>query len=90
VHEFLSDRPVSKRSGEFGLWWIEVRNGKPIGLASPAWPQLGNIIPLGMTSSGSFYYVQKRNEDDIFSIQLTPGQTMDRNTSLRCSPHSSL
>jgi hypothetical protein len=74
---FLSDRPQGNRTGSFGLWSVEVRDGKAVGAPDPlAAPTYGRIRPIGITRSGSYYYMQERtgpSDSDVFVAELRPG-----------------
>ena len=70
---FVSDRPTSGRSGSWGLWSVEIANGKPVSAPSPVKPEIGRIRPLGVNRSGSYYFTQGLSGVDIFTAQLKPG-----------------
>ncbi len=49
---FLSDR-----TGTESLWTVRVDGGRPNGAAELLNPNMGRVFPLGLTASGSLYYV---------------------------------
>ncbi len=63
---------TSNRSGTVGLWSIAVRDGKAVGAAQLAKPDIGDILPKGFTQAGSLYYIQRRDDVDAFSQELDP------------------
>ena len=85
---------VSNRSGQFTLWSVSVTDGQPEpGSLSPARADTGRISPIGMTQSGSYYYVKdsiRRSETgerlypfDLFTANLdSDGKVRGRATRL--------
>jgi len=74
---------TSNRSGTVGLWSIAVRDGKAVGVAQLAKPDIGDIMPRGFTKSGSFYYMQRRDDVDVFSQELDRATGKLRGTPVR-------
>jgi Tol biopolymer transport system component len=46
----------SDRSGSVGLWAQALQNGTPRGAPELLKPDLGSVVPLGVTQSGTLYY----------------------------------
>ena len=71
---FVSDRPVGNRTGAFGLWSVEIVNGKAQGAPSPVKPEMGRVKPIGVTR---VWIVLLRagtaNGVDVFTAELQPG-----------------
>ncbi len=63
---------LSTRSGAEGLWSIPVRDGKADGPAELVRPSMGGIRPLGFSNTGSFLYVQKLGNQNVFVQTLDP------------------
>jgi len=59
---------TSYRSGTYDLWSAPVRGGDPSLLQR----DIGKILPIGVTRSGSFYYVNERGAENVFLAQLDP------------------
>jgi Tol biopolymer transport system component len=73
---FLSNRSQGSRTGSFGLWSVEVRNGQAVGAPDPLdVPLNGRIRPVGITRSGAYYYLPERSGagSDVFVADLRPG-----------------
>jgi Tol biopolymer transport system component len=83
--ESINERPMwtpddghivfaSNRSGAFGLWAIPMRNGKPERTAVPVKRDTGRILSIGMTRSGSLYYVPYESGEGLrmFQVALDP------------------
>jgi Tol biopolymer transport system component len=65
---------TSNLSGKSDLWSIAVQNGKAVGSPSLLRRDIGEILPIGMTRSGSYYYAQnKQGVEQVFIAELTPG-----------------
>jgi len=83
---FLSDRPAGNGSGgSFGVWSIEIENGKPVGGPSPALPELGRVRPIGVTNAGSYYYVKGQSATDVFAAEFQANSTKLKRSALRLS-----
>ena len=78
---------ASDRTGSLDIWFIPVSGGKVQG--SPALVRKGieQIVPLGFTQSGSFYYAQEQSMTDVYvakmdrqsgKIQLQPEKAIER------------
>jgi Tol biopolymer transport system component len=68
---------ISNRSGPIGLWAASVKDGRPQGNPFSLKPDTGEIAPLGMTRSGSYYYSQERSLVrgdglNVFEAELDP------------------
>jgi Tol biopolymer transport system component len=48
---FLSDR-----SGTWDVWVLTVRDGRPVGEPAGVYANLGNVIPIGFTKDGTYFY----------------------------------
>jgi Tol biopolymer transport system component len=64
----------SDQSGTPSLWSVPVRNGKAAGVASLVKTDIGRISPIGVTRSGSYYYVQARGGEDVFAADYRDGK----------------
>ena len=65
---FLSDR-----TGINSLWSIAVEAGKPKGDATLIKRDIGQVTPLGMSRSGTYYYfVNGNSSPNIYSAELDP------------------
>jgi Tol biopolymer transport system component len=65
---FLSDR-----TGTNSLWSIAVEAGKPKGDATLIKRDIGQVSPLGMSRSGTYYYfVNGNSSPNIYSAELDP------------------
>jgi Tol biopolymer transport system component len=62
----------SNRSGRYDLWSVPVRDGMAAGAAVLTARDIGKIFPIGLTRSGSFYYVHERGSENIFLAHLEP------------------
>jgi Tol biopolymer transport system component len=58
---------ASDRTGAFGVWAIEVLDGKPHGSPRLVKSDIGRINPLGFTRNGSFYYSLSNSVRDLYS-----------------------
>jgi Tol biopolymer transport system component len=63
----------SNRSGRNDLWSVPVRDGMAADPPKLAARDIGKIYPIGLTRSGSLYYVQERGSENIFLADLEPG-----------------
>jgi Tol biopolymer transport system component len=62
----------NRKNGEFGLWSVPVREGKPGDPPELLKPGTGRLIPIGLTSSGSLYFANRQREgDEAFVIQFS-------------------
>ncbi|MBK5291342.1 MAG: PD40 domain-containing protein [Acidobacteriia bacterium] len=64
---FLSDR-----TGSFGLWGVPVSNGVPTGSAQLLKPDIGGIMPLGLSRNGSLYYNVHATLTDAYTVAINP------------------
>jgi hypothetical protein len=68
---------VSDRSGRFGLWAAAMKDGRPEGIPMSLKRDTGRITPIGMSRSGSYYYVQDASLAggdgyNVFEAELDP------------------
>lgn len=61
---------VSDRSASMDLWSIPVAAGKAAGPASRVQSKIGRITPLGLTRSGSLYYVKEHGTENVVVATL--------------------
>lgn len=47
---------ASDRSGAMGLWSLPIVDGKPVGVPTIVKADIGNVVPLGVTRSGTLYW----------------------------------
>ena len=62
----------SNRTGVFGLWSISIRAGKADGPPKLEKADVGNITPVGFTSTGSLLYTLLLGHRDVFTIDVDP------------------
>ena len=61
----------SDRSSPFGLWSIAVQDGRATGVPALVRQETQWIVPLGMSRSGTYYYLQFRNRfEEVFLADL--------------------
>lgn len=48
---------LSNRSGAFDLWGVAIANGKPISAPVIVRRNIGRVVPIGVTSGGTLYYL---------------------------------
>jgi len=61
---------ASDREGAMGLWSIPVRDGKPAGAPQRIRKDLGRFLPMGITSSGDYYYGLRAGESQVYVADL--------------------
>jgi Tol biopolymer transport system component len=61
---------ASDRSGTMSVWAIRVADGKPQGLPELVKPDIGQVLPIGFTRSGSFYYGLVIGTSDIYTAEF--------------------
>ena len=63
---------VSNRTGSYGLWSVPLENGKAAGAPLLAKPDIGLLVPLGITRDGGLYYtVSGMVARNIYRADLT-------------------
>ena len=62
----------SDRTGNDGLWWIQVADGKPQGAPQLMKKDLGYIYSWGLTRKGALYYAKSDNTEDVYVATLDP------------------
>ncbi|GEM_PF-516774 len=67
---FASDRTV-----QWGVWSVQVANGKPSSAPVVIKSDTGLIEPLGFTRSGSFFYALESGGTDVLTAGLDPAAT---------------
>jgi len=63
---------VSDRSGTLDAWSIEVSEGTPRGAPVRVRRDIGQVLPLGFTRDGSFYYSLDTRMEDVFIAAIDP------------------
>ena len=65
---------TSDRSGSVGIWVLEVADGKPKGSPQLIKQDLNEMLPLGVTQDGSYYYgfLPWVGEGDVYVATLDP------------------
>ncbi len=63
---------ASDRSGTMSAWMIRVADGKPEGSPDLVKPDIGQIIPIGFTPAGSFYYGLAIGTGDVYTAEFDP------------------
>lgn len=77
---------ASDRSGDWSVWALTVVDGEPEGtpklVKSSLGDLLGQIRPMGLTRSGSFYYGISGSTDDVYQASIDPstGKVVDSPT----------
>ena len=61
---------ASDRTGNLGAWVIQVAEGKPQGAAKLVKPDMGRIVPMGFTETGSYYYGLSTGMKDVYVATL--------------------
>ena len=64
---------VSDRTGDVGIWVLEVSGGEPDGAPELVKRNLGRMIPMGLTGNGSYYYTLFNGVRDMYTATLDPG-----------------
>src|SRR6185312_281235 len=65
---------TSYRSGTYDLWSVALSGSGRGGDPSLIQPDIGKILPIGLTRSGSFYYVHERGAENVFLANLKEGR----------------
>jgi Tol biopolymer transport system component len=63
---------ASDRSGSMSAWAIRVADGRPRGLPELVKPNIGQVLPIGFTRSGSYYYGLVIGTNDIYTADFDP------------------
>lgn len=63
---------ASDRTGSLGIWGVRVREGKAQGAAEMLRAGAGDVVPMGFTRDGFFYYALRSGKDDIYVARLDP------------------
>ena len=63
---------ASDRSGTIDAWIIGVADGKPQGESHLVKRDIGNILPMGFTRAGAFYYGLSTGVSDVYLATLDP------------------
>jgi Tol biopolymer transport system component len=63
---------ASDRSGSMSAWAIRVADGKPQGSPELVKSDIGQVIPIGFTRAGSFYYGLVTGTSDIYTADFDP------------------
>jgi Tol biopolymer transport system component len=63
---------ASDRSGTMSAWLLRVVDGKPQGSPDLVKPDIGQIIPIGFTPAGSFYYGLAIGTGDVYTAEFDP------------------
>jgi serine/threonine-protein kinase len=71
---------TSDRTGALGLWTIRVANGHPLGDPEIMNPDMGRMLPVGLTRDGRFYFTLRTGLVDAYTVSLDPstGATRDK------------
>lgn len=57
---------ISNRSGNMDLWALKVQDGEVMGGPVLIKSNMGQIMPVGLSQDGSFYYYVNNNRQDIY------------------------
>lgn len=63
---------ASDRSGTMSAWMMRVANGKPQGSPELVKQDIGQVVPLGFTRSGAFYYGLEIGTSDVYTAEFDP------------------
>jgi Tol biopolymer transport system component len=63
---------TSDRSGSFGVWSVPVENGRAAGAPTLLKADVGRTEPIGLSRSGSYYYLHTQGGQDVFLANLDP------------------
>jgi len=63
---------TSNRSGAFGVWSVPVENGRAAGAPTLLKADVGVTDPIGLTRSGSYYYLHTQGGQDVFLANIDP------------------
>ena len=61
---------ASDRTGTLGLWAIKVAEGRPLGSPEMLKPDIGRVLPMGITKTGAFYYGLQTQLNDVYIGEL--------------------
>jgi Tol biopolymer transport system component len=61
---------ASDRTGTWDGWLLQVVGGKPQGVPKLVKQNIGDVIPIGFTQSGSYYYRSEQTLRDVFMATL--------------------
>ncbi len=62
----------SDRTGTLDIWFVRVADGKAQGSPLLIKPGVGLIIPMGITSQGTFYYGLQGGATDVYEVEIDP------------------
>jgi Tol biopolymer transport system component len=63
---------ASDRSGSMDLWMVRVVDGRAQGAPELVRPNIGQMIPLGFTRAGAFYYEVATGTSDVYTAEFDP------------------
>jgi Tol biopolymer transport system component len=66
---------TSDRESSVGLWASAVKDGKPFGSATLIKDKIGDIRPIGVTRSGTYYYGVGRHDYKLTTVPFAPRQS---------------
>jgi Tol biopolymer transport system component len=64
---------ISDRSGKFGLWSIDVQEGKATGAASLVSADIGSVVGVGMAHGSYYYFVNALQGEYVHMVEVTLG-----------------
>ena len=69
---------VSDRTRTSGCWAVEVAEGRPKGPPHLLKPDIGQVVPLGFTAKGSYFYAVQTGTEDVYiaSIDVATGAVL--------------
>jgi len=62
----------SGRTGSQGLWFIRVKEGKPLRTPILIKDNIGTILPMGCTAKGNFFYGIPSDISNIYTAEIDP------------------
>jgi Tol biopolymer transport system component len=63
---------ASDRTGSLDMWFLPVSDGKPQGAPELVKAGVEEILPMGFTQTGSFYYAQGHTMLDVYVAKMDP------------------
>lgn len=63
---------LSNRTGTQDVWFTRISEGRPLGSPLLVKSGAGSIWPMGITSTGAFYYGLQRGGTDVYEVGIEP------------------
>ena len=62
----------SNRTGTLDVWFIRIRDGKPLGSPELVKSSVGSIMPMGITAKGALFYGLQGGGTDVYEVGIEP------------------